>query len=91
MALRVETTPTFDRTAKKLHANQKQDLDAAVKAIMVDPAQAGTAKKGDLAGVHVHKFKSNRQEVLLSYVFDEEKIVLLALGSHENFYRDMKR
>ena len=89
MALRVETTPAFDRTAKKLHANQKRELDEAVMAVMADPAQAGEAKKGDLAGVYVHKFKSNRQEVLLAYVFDDERIVLVSVGSHENFYRDM--
>ncbi len=32
------------------------------------------------------------QLVLLAYSFDleEEVLVLLALGSHENFYRDLK-
>ena len=35
----------------------------------------------------------NRQLILLAYEFfeTEQIIKLLALGSHENFYRDLKR
>jgi len=28
---------------------------------------------------------------LLAYEFDENEVLLLALGAHENFYRDLKR
>ncbi len=53
----------------------------------------GDAKVGDLAGVRVYKFKMNGQLILLAYeVFGSEDVIkLLALGSHENFYRDLKR
>lgn len=44
-------------------------------------------KKGDLAFLRVYKFKMNKQLTLLGYRFDGE---MLALGSHENFYQDIK-
>ncbi|MGP8432918.1 type II toxin-antitoxin system RelE/ParE family toxin [Burkholderia anthina] len=90
MTFGIRVTPTFERAAKKLHARDKKDLDKAVREIAADPA-IGVAKKGDLTGVYVHKFKINKQEVLLSYQYTSSEIVLLSLGSHENFYRNLKR
>lgn len=75
---------------KKLHARDKKTLDDAVHKIVSEPA-LGEAKKGDLLGVSVYKFKINKQEVLLSYRLGRNELLLIALGSHENFYRDMKR
>ncbi len=53
----------------------------------------GEGKVGDLAGVLVYKFKINKQLALLAYTFEETTITLtlLALGQHENFYRELKR
>lgn len=94
MISKVTATPTFERTAKKLHERDRTTVNAAIREIMAEP-EIGKAKKGDLAGVFVHKFKVNKQEVLLSYslVGSKESLeqVLLAVGSHENFYRNMKR
>ena len=53
--------------------------------------KARKEKVGDLSGVFVHKFKINKQLILLSYTLDGSEINLLTLGSHENFYRDLKR
>jgi mRNA-degrading endonuclease RelE of RelBE toxin-antitoxin system len=85
-------TPTFSRHVKKLHKNQKKDLDEAVKKIIEDPV-IGDAKKGDLSGIQVYKFKMVGQLTLLAYEFYADKLclMLLALGSHENFYRDLKK
>ena len=84
-------TPTFSRAVKKLRPGQKAELDEAVRTIAGDPA-LGEAKVGDLAGVRVFKFRLNNQLCLLAYSqVDEETVKLLALGSHENFYRDLKR
>ncbi len=89
--MRFLITPTFDRTVKKLHPQQKLDLDAAVKVIAADTA-VGEAKVGDLAGVQVFKFKMIGQQCLLAYrVLDEQTIKLLMAGPHENLYRDLKR
>ena len=80
----------FKRAYKRLHPNQKADVDDAVTKIVQDPT-LGEAKKGDLAGVFVHKFKSNGQLTLLAYEYDPGTRMLLLLGSHENFYPDLKR
>ena len=84
--------PAFERTVKKLHANAKRNLDNAVKELMKNPL-AGDLKKGDLNGVRVYKFKMVHQLTLLAYIYSEtsESLTLLALGSHENFYRDLKK
>jgi mRNA-degrading endonuclease YafQ of YafQ-DinJ toxin-antitoxin module len=85
-------TPTFGKQVKKLHKNQKMDLDLAIGCIIEDP-QIGDVKKGDLSNVNVYKFKMNNQLTLLAYTVDEgqAQLILLALGSHENFYRDLKK
>jgi mRNA-degrading endonuclease RelE of RelBE toxin-antitoxin system len=89
--MRIFVTPTFDRAAKKLHRPQKAELDEAVKTVAGD-AQIGEEKVGDLAGIRVYKFRMSNQLCLLSYrILDEDGIKLLTLGSHENFYRDLKR
>ena len=89
--MRIFVTPTFVRAAKKLHRLQKEELDTAVKTVAGD-AQIGEEKVGDLAGIRVYKFRMGNQLCLLSYrVLDEDSIKLLTVGSHENFYRDLKR
>ncbi|HNN87472.1 MAG TPA: type II toxin-antitoxin system RelE/ParE family toxin [Pseudomonadales bacterium] len=90
--MKVFQTNEFAKAIKKLHQQQKIVVDAAVKSIMANPS-IGEMKIGDLAGVRVHKFRVQQQEVLLAYEYNESDIVLylLKLGSHENFYRDLKR
>ena len=87
----IQATP-FKNSLKKLHKNQKQDLDQAIKKLMKDPL-LGDPKVGDLAQLRVFKFKMVGQLTLLAYTYNADIITLtlLALGSHENFYRDLKR
>ena len=89
-AVQVLQSAMFKRAYKRLHPNQKVDVDDAVTSIVQDPT-IGQAKKGDLAGVFVYKFKSNAQLMLLAYEYDPATRMLLLLSSHENFYRDLKR
>ena len=88
---RVLQTPSFKKAVKKLHENQKNDLDNAIKAIMADPL-IGELKKGDLSFLRVHKFKMVKQLTLLGYSYQDSVMTLelMALGTHENFYRDIK-
>lgn len=89
--MRLLVTPTFDRTVKKLHRQQKALLDEAVRAIASEP-ELGEAKVGDLAGIQVYKFNMGHQRCLLAYrVLDANTIKLLMVGPHENFYRNLKR
>lgn len=86
----VTQTSAFARTYKKLHLPQKKDVDRAVEVIVSNPL-VGDTKRGDLSGVYVYKFKSQTQLFLLAYEFDPQTRHLLLLGTHENFYRDLKR
>ena len=81
--------PLFKRVYKKLHLKEKVIVDEAIRMIVGDP-KIGDKKKGDLARVYVYKFMMNRQEMLMAYEWDEKQRILLALGMHENFYRDLK-
>lgn len=85
-------TPTFKRKFKKLSPTQKQSVKDNILKISNNP-NIGVMKKGDLANVRVHKFKMLNQEYLLAYSINtqEQQLILLAIGSHENFYRDLKR
>ena len=87
--IQILQTPTFKRSYKRLHPNQKADVDTAVADIVRDPT-LGEPKKGDLAGVFVYKFKCRGQLMLLAYEYDPSTRLLL-LGAHENFYRKLKR
>ena len=86
----VQQTNAFLRAYKKLHNNQKDAVDRAVADIVRDPT-IGVAKKGDLSGIYVHKFDCVNQLLLLAYEYDPATRVLLLVGSHENFYRNLKR
>ncbi|MFM2112841.1 MAG: hypothetical protein RLZZ271_1501 [Pseudomonadota bacterium] len=89
--MRILVTPTFERTVKKLHKQQKAALDEAVRTIINQP-EIGESKVGDLAGVQVYKFRMDNLLCLLAYrVLDESTLKLLMVGPHENFYRDLKR
>ena len=86
----VQQSAMFKRAYKRLHANQKADVDDAVADIVRDPS-LGEAKRGDLAGVFVYKYKCKGQLTLLAYEYDPNTRLLLLLGLHENFYRDLRR
>lgn len=85
-------TPTFKKAVKKLQKNQKSDLDDAIRELLEDP-YIGEQKKGDLSFLRVHKFKMVKQLTLLGYSYEDGTVSLelMALGSHENFYRDVKK
>ncbi len=89
--MQILQTNTFKKSAKKLYPNQKTELDEAVRIIIKNPL-IGVEKAGDLGGVRVYKFHMSNQLNLLAYAFDTNipSITLLALGVHENFYRDLK-
>jgi hypothetical protein len=50
-------------------------------------------KKGDLKGIKVYKFHMVNHLTLLAYEYDDvnDKLTLLACGSHENFNRDLRK
>ena len=75
-----------------MHSTEKKALDLVVKDIMSDPS-IGEMKMGDLAGVQVYKYKLNTQQYLIAYEYVDDELLLTFIehGTHENFYRDLKK
>lgn len=86
----IQQMPAFKKSYKKLPISYQLMVNDAIKAIVKNP-KIGDEKRGDLTGVYVYKFKIHHQEFLLAYEWDSVQRLLLALGVHENFYRDLKR
>jgi hypothetical protein len=84
--------PRFRRVKKRLPPETQRAVDVAVRGIIAEPL-SGEPKVGALKGVRVVKFKVGRQEGLLAYEFHAaaDRLNVLDLGSHENFYRDLQR
>ena len=88
----INQTNRFKKAYKKLHSNQISEVNKAIKTIIKNP-EAGEQKKGSLSWLRVYKFKVLNQLILLGYSFKKNKELILTfvdLGSHENFYRDLK-
>ncbi len=92
MNLVIKQSNSFKRSIKRLTKHQKSVLDDEVKKLINNPC-LGSRKKGDLDFLRVHKFKFIEQEFLLGYQYEDEQLILtlLKLGTHENFYRDIKK
>ena len=69
---------------------EKEILDQEVRVIAQAPS-VGEEKKGDLAGVFVHKFKIQTIQYLLAYRMVGQDLELVMIGPHENYYWDLKR
>ena len=89
--MKVVQTSTFKHQAKKLYVNQKVILDKAIQQILLSP-EIGETKKGKLIGIRVYKFQMINQLTLLAYEIssDRMQLILLAIGSHENFYKNLE-
>ena len=90
MMIQLQQRPAFKRAYKKLHPNQRDAVHEAMHIVIANP-QLGEEKKGDLAGVQVYKFDCINQLYLIAYLYDETSRTFLAIGPHENFYRNLKR
>jgi len=80
----------FAKQVKKIHKNEKLLLDKEIKKICKN-AYIGVRKKGSLSDVFVHKYKNKTVQYLLSYRVKENIIELVAIGTHENYYRDLEK
>lgn len=87
--MKIFQSRSFGKKVKKFKKKEKQELDNAVREIAGNPS-IGIEKKGDLRGIFVHKFKMSKAEFLLSYRIVDGNIELIAIGPHENYYRDLK-
>ena len=90
MSISVLQSPLFSRQKRKLHKNQIAVLDKEVEKLIKNP-EIGGQKKGDLKGVWVHKFKVSHQMFLLAYEWNSKTRNLIAIDTHEGFYKNLKR
>lgn len=81
---------SFEKKVKKMSKSEKDTLDREIKKIAESPS-IGEEKKGDLKGVFVHKFKLKTTLYLLAYREVGSNLELVMIGSHENYYRDLKQ
>lgn len=78
---------------------QRKPFQAAIEdevLLIREKPELGELKIGDLAGIRVHKFKFNQQEYLIAYRYHAETIEILLIdfykiGTHENFYTELKK
>jgi mRNA-degrading endonuclease RelE of RelBE toxin-antitoxin system len=92
MPLSLIALPRFLKQYKKLYSKVQDSVEEQVKFILNNPL-AGEKKTGDISFMRVHKFKVGTQLYLLAYRVDDKasKLYLYAVGTHENFYRDLKK
>ena len=84
--------PKYNRIKRKFPPFLGKKLNEAEDKIAINPS-LGEEKTGDLKGIRVYKFKVFDQENLLAYQVDKRKkdVIFVAIGGHENFYKDLKR
>jgi mRNA-degrading endonuclease YafQ of YafQ-DinJ toxin-antitoxin module len=87
--MKIYQSRLFEKKVKKLTKAEKIALDREVNHIAGNP-NIGEEKKGDLKGVFVHKFKLKTNLYLLAYRKAGKDLELVMIGSHENYYRDLK-
>jgi mRNA-degrading endonuclease RelE of RelBE toxin-antitoxin system len=86
----IRQTPTFKRAYKKLKKHDKAVVDSGIHEIIANTS-IGRFKKGDLADHLVHKVRDKSNQWLIAYAYHEGILELITIGTHENFYRDLKK
>ena len=88
---------SFAQFVKKSKRSLQLTIEDEVEKICKKP-ELGKQKIGDLKDVFVHKFHFNQQEYLMAYQFSYETnqldivwIDFYQVGSHENFYTQLKK
>ena len=87
--MKIYQSRLFEKKVKKMSKAEKSALDHEVRNI-AENQNVGEEKKGDLKGVFVHKFKLKTNLYLLAYRKTGLNLELIMIGSHENYYRDLK-
>ena len=88
--MKIIQSRSFEQRVKKFNQSQKMILDEQIRLILENP-NIGDEKKGNLSEVYVHKSKIKTILYLLAYRFNEERLELIMIGPHQNYYRDLKK
>ena len=87
--MKIYQSRIFENKVKKFSKQEKRILDEEIKRITENPF-VGEEKRGDLQGAYIHKFKIKTIQYLLSYRMINDRLELIMIGLHENYYRDLK-
>ncbi len=89
---KAQAVPRYNRARKRLSKAVLTELNRIQAAILQNPL-VGDRKKGALKDVLVEKFQAENDQFLVAYSIDEKKreVILLDIGQHENYYRDLQR
>ena len=82
--------PAFKKFVKRQTRPFQLVIEDETEKIRNKP-DTGETKKGDLAGFRVRKFTFQKQEYLIAYEPQSDCIIFYMMGTHENFYRELKR
>ncbi len=88
--MKIYQSRSFAKKIKRFTKSEKSILDGEIKEIIKNPI-IGTEKKGDLKGVFIYKIKIKSLQYLLAYRFNENKLELIMISPHENYYRNLKK
>ncbi len=90
--IEVYESSRFEKAFSRLTKDDQDSVDEEIERIIANP-EIGERKKGDLSYLWVHKFYMGKQQYLLGYTWQNQKlqIYLLSLGTHENYYEEQKR
>ncbi len=102
MAIQPNFKRPFVTFVKKQHKPFQAVIEDEVNTVCQNPL-IGEMKQGDLTGIRVHKFRHQKKEWLMAYFVDADgmenglenrpQFILIdfyQIGSHENFYDDLK-
>ena len=81
--------PPFRKFVKKQTRPLQLAVEDEIEKVGENP-DIGETKLGDLQGIQVRKFKFQRQNFLIAYRVTGPEIIFYTIGTHENFYRDLK-
>ena len=95
MAFRYEFDEAAARDLRALtRRNQPLLLSIAtvhIPAILRDPHGAGEKKRGDLAHIRAYNLKVDNVAYRLAYAIEGDVVVFIAIGKHDDAYRDAAR
>ena len=95
--MKINYKNAFLQFVKKSRKPLQLTIEDKVEVICQNP-RLGQQKSGDLQGIFVYKFYFHQQEYLMAYQFKYEikeltisRIDFYLIGSHENFYTQLKK
>ena len=85
------------RAEKEIKKIKDKKLKGKIKDALIKLSEnpyIGQAKKGDLSGIYGYDVYYNKTNYEISYKIyevDNKKIIVILIGSRENFYKELKK